>query len=87
MSFEIIHQKKPSYSWGLTVLIVLLSLLMLAAGVAFAYLLISGQGSNYALGSLVALVCLLAGIDIVLFAKAFVTFREVSEDREEELLW
>ncbi len=87
MSFEIIHQKKPSYSGGLAVLIVLLSLLMLGLGVVFAYLLISDKGSNYVLGTLTAFICLLAGINIVLFAKAFLPFREVSEDREEELLW
>ncbi len=87
MSFEIIHQKKPSYSGGMAALIVLLSLLLLGLGVAFAYLLVSGKGGNYALGTLTAFIFLIAGIDIVLFTKTFVPFREVSEDREEELLW
>ncbi len=87
MSFEIIHQKKPSYSGGVTAVIVLLSLALLGLGAAFACLLISGKGGNYVLGTLLAFIFLIAGVEIVLFARAFVPFREVSEDREEELLW
>ena len=87
MSFEIIHEKKPSYSGVLTAVIVVLSAVLLGIGAAFAYLLISGKGGNYTLGTLTALIFLIAGVELVLFGRGFVPFREVSEDREEELLW
>jgi len=67
--------------------VLLLSLLLLGTGGRFAYLLISGQGGNYHLGILLALGFLLAGLAVVLYARGFVPFREVSEDRREELLW
>jgi hypothetical protein len=87
MSFEVIHERKPSYSVIAMVVTIALSLLLLAMGIAFAYLLISGKGNNYILGTLLAFEFLIAGIDVVLFARYFTAFREVSEDREEELLW
>jgi hypothetical protein len=87
MSFEIIQEKKPSYSKAAMIVILVLSVLLLGAGAAFAYLLISGKGKDYLLGTLLAFEFLIAGIEIVLFARYFIPFREVSEDREEELLW
>ncbi len=87
MSFEIIEERKPVYSKAATVAVLTLSILLLGAGVAFAYLLVSGKGSDYLLGTLLAFEFLTAGVEIVLFARYFVSFREVSEDREEELLW
>ncbi len=87
MSFEIIEEKKPSYSKAATLAVLLLSILLVSAGVAFAYLLITGTGSDYLLGTLLAFEFLIAGIEIVIFARYFLPFREVSEDREEELLW
>jgi hypothetical protein len=50
-------------------------------------LLVSGRGNNYLWGTLLAFEFLIAGTEIVVFARYFVPFREVSEDREEELLW
>lgn len=87
MSFEIIHEKKPSYSGVLTAAVVVLSAALLGIAVVFAYLLISGKGTNYSLGTLTALIFLIAGIELVLYSRGFVPFREVSENREEELLW
>jgi hypothetical protein len=87
MSFEIIQTKSPAYPKAAVIAVLILSILLLGAGVAFAYLLISGQGSDYLWGTLLAFEFLILGIEIVLFARYFVTFREVSEDREEELLW
>ena len=87
MSFEMIRQRKPSYSKAAMAAIILLSLLLLGMGVAFAFLLISGKGDNYLLGTLLAFEFLCAGVDVVLYARCFSTFREVAEDREEELLW
>jgi hypothetical protein len=87
MSFEIIEEKKPTYSKAATIAAFILSIMLLGAGVAFAYLLITGKGSDYVLGTLLACEFLIAGVEIVLFARYFVPFREVSEDREEDLLW
>jgi uncharacterized membrane protein HdeD (DUF308 family) len=87
MSFEIIEEKKPTYSKAGTPAVLILSILLIAAGAAFAYFLITGTGSDYLLGTLLAFEFLIAGVEIVIFARSFVPFREVSEDREEELLW
>jgi len=87
MSFEIIQEKRPAYPKAAIIAVLVLSILLLAAGTAFAYFLISAQGSDYLWGTLLAFEFLIAGIEIVLFARYFVPFREVSEDREEELLW
>lgn len=87
MSFEVIRESKPSYPAFAMAVIIVLALVLLGMGVAFAYLLISGKGSNYILGTLLAFEFLVAGVEVVLFAKYFTGFREVSEDRGEELLW
>jgi hypothetical protein len=87
MSFEVIQERKPSYSVVAMVVVIALSLVLLGMGIVFAYLLISGKGNNYLLGTLLAFEFLIAGIEVVLFARYFIAFREVSEDREEELLW
>jgi len=87
MGFEIIEEKKPSYSKAATTVILIFAVLLLGVGAAFSYLLISGKGNDYLLGTLLAFEFLIAGIEIVLFARYFIPFREVSEDREEELLW
>jgi hypothetical protein len=87
MSFEIIQEKRPAYPKAAMIAVLVLSILLLVAGTAFTYFLISGQGSDYLWGTLLAFEFLIAGIEIVLFARYFVPFREVAEDREEELLW
>ncbi len=87
MGFEVIDEKEPSYSVGAMTAIVLLSIVLLGIGVTFAYLLISGKGNDYMMGTLLAFEFLIAGVDVILYARYFVGFREVSEDREEELLW
>ncbi|HEC97095.1 MAG TPA: hypothetical protein ENI58_02905 [Nitrospirae bacterium] len=87
MGFKVIHEKKPSYSGVAMAAIVLLSIILLGTGIIFAYLLISGRGNDYIMGTLMALEFLIAGIEVVIFARYFIAFREVSEDREEELLW
>jgi hypothetical protein len=87
MSFEIIREKKPTYPKAAMVAVLVLSILLLGTGAAFAYFLVSGQGNDYLWGTLLAVEFVIAGIDIVVFARYFVPFREVSEDREEELLW
>jgi hypothetical protein len=87
MSFEILRRKKPSCSGAAMAAIILLSFLLLGVGIAFAWLLISGEGNNYLLGTLMSFEFLVAGMSVVLYARSFSAFREVSEDREEELLW
>lgn len=87
MSFEVIREKKPSYSVFAMVVVIILSMVLLGMGIVFAYLLISGKGNNYILGTLLAFEFFIAGIEVVVFARYFMAFREVSEDREEELLW
>jgi len=87
MGIEIIREKRPSYSAAAMAVIIILAAVLLGMSVAFAYLLISGKGNNYLLGTLLAFQFLIAGIEVVVYAKYFMVFREVSEDREEELLW
>lgn len=87
MGIEVIRESRPSYSTAAIAVIIVLAVLLLGAGIAFAWLVISGTGSNYLLGSLLAFEFLIAGIEVVLFARYFISFREVTEDRGEELLW
>ncbi len=87
MGFETVDEKKASYSGVAATAIVILAVMLLGIAVAFAYLLISGKGNDYLLGTLLAFQLLLAGIEVVLYARYFITFRQVAEDRDEELLW
>ncbi len=87
MGIEVIQEKRPTYSSVAMGAIIVLGAAILGMGAAFAYLLLSGKGSNYLLGTLLAFEFLFAGIEVVLYARYFIAFREVSEDREEELLW
>ncbi len=87
MGIEVIQEKRPTYSAAAMAAIIILAAALLCTGIAFAYLLISGKGNNYQLGALLAIEFLIAGIEVVLYARYFIAFREVSEDREEELLW
>jgi hypothetical protein len=87
VGFRVIGQKEPSYSGGAVAAMVALAVLLLGMAAAFAYLLVSGRGSDYVLGTLLAFEFLVAGIEVVVYARYFMGFREVSEDREEELLW
>jgi len=67
--------------------IALLAVVLLGMAAAFAYLMISGKGNDYVLGMLLAFEFLVAGVEVVIYARYFMGFREVSEDRDEELLW
>jgi hypothetical protein len=87
MGIEVIQEKKPTYSVAAMAVIIVLAAVLLGVAASFAYLMISGKGNNYQLGTLLAFEFLVAGIEVVLFARYFIAFREVSEDREEELLW
>jgi hypothetical protein len=87
MSIEVIQENRPSYSVAATAVIIGLAVALFGMGITFAYLLISGRGNNYLLGTLLAFEFLITGIEVVLYAKYFITFREVSEDRGEDLLW
>jgi hypothetical protein len=87
MSAEIIREKRPSCSAAALVVITVLGLVLLGMGAVFAYLLLSGRGNNYLLGSLLAFEFLIAGVEVLLYARFFIAFREVCEDRKEELLW
>jgi hypothetical protein len=87
MSFDIIRERKAVYPKAATIAVLILAILVLGAGTAFAYLLVTGEGSDYLMGTLLASEFLFAGVEVVLFARYFIPFREVSEDREEELLW
>jgi len=87
MSMDVIQAKKPSCSILAMILLFILAAVLLGLGITFAYLLISGKGNNYELGTLLAFLFLVAGIEVVVYARYFMVFREVREDREEELLW
>ncbi len=87
MGFEVIHSKKPSYSISAAITITLLSLASLVISVLFAYLFITGKSTNFIIGMMLSAEFLVAGIILVVYLKYFLVFREVSEDRKEELLW
>jgi hypothetical protein len=87
VGFRVIGQKRPSYSGGAVAAVVALAALLLAMAAAFAYLLVTGGGSDYVLGTLLAFEFLVAGVEVVVYARYFVGFREVSEERDEEMLW
>jgi hypothetical protein len=87
MSAEVLREKQPSCSAAAMVGIAVLALMLLGMGALSAYLLLSGRGNNYLLGSLLAFEFLIAGVEVLLYARFFIAFREVCEDREEELLW
>ncbi len=87
MSFEVLHEKKPSCSTPATVLVVVLAVLGVAVAAGFAYLLISGRGNDYQLGTLLAFEFLIAGVLLIAYAKGFASFREIAEEREETVLW
>jgi hypothetical protein len=87
MSMDVIHTRRPSCPILAMILLLVLAVGLLSLGITFAYLLISGKGNNYQLGTLLAFMCLVAGIEVVVYARYFMVFREVFEDREEELLW
>ena len=87
MGFEVIHSKKPSYSMAAAGGIVLLSILSLCISALFAYLFITGRGDNLVMGTMVSAEFLIAAVVITLYLRYFLEFREVSEDREEGMLW
>ena len=87
MSMEIIRKRQPSCSLAAMLAVIFLAAVLFGLGAAFAYLLISGRGNNYLLGTLLAFEFLTAGVAIIVYARNFIVFREVSEDRDEELLW
>ncbi len=87
MSFEILRQRQPGASYLVMAVVIVLALLLLGLACLFAWLLLSGQGNDYLLGSLLALEFLLISVLLVCYARGFIAFREVAEDREERLLW
>lgn len=87
MSYEVLEVKRPAGSSALMLLIIILSLLLLVLAGVFAWLLLSGRGSDYQLGTILAGEFLLAGLLLVQYARNFVVFRRVAEEREEPLLW
>ncbi len=87
MSFEVLREKKPSCSTLAMVLVVVLSVLGLCVTAGFAYLLLSGRGNDYQLGTLLAFEFLIAGVLLLVYAKGFCSFREIAEEREEGVLW
>jgi len=87
MGMKVIHERQPTCSSAAMAVIIILAVALLGLGVTFAYLFISGGGNNYLMGTLLALEFLLAGIAVVIYGRFFIVFREVSEEREEELLW
>ncbi len=87
MGFEVITNKKPTYSGVAGGIIVVLSVVSLGISVAFAYLFITGKGNNFLYGTMLSTEFLVVGVILALYLKYFLGFREVSEDRKEELLW
>jgi uncharacterized RDD family membrane protein YckC len=87
MGFEVLRTKQPAGSAAAMVLIIVLALLLLALAAVFAWLLLTGRGNDYLLGTMLAGEFMLAGLLLVLYARNYVIFRQVAEEREERLLW
>ena len=84
---KIIRETQPTCGTVPMLIIILLAVTLVGMSTAFVYLLLSGRGNNYLLGTILAFEFLIGGTEIIVYARYFLPFREVSEDREEELLW
>jgi len=69
------------------ILLIFFALLEICLSGTFIFLFLGGETNEYLLGGLMAMQLLVVSLMIVCCYKAFITFREISEDREEEYLW
>jgi len=69
------------------ILLTFFSLLEIFLSGSFIFLFLRGETNEYLLGGLMALQLLVVCLIIIAYYKTFITFREISEDREEEYLW
>jgi len=69
------------------ILLTFFALLEIFLSGTFIFFFLKGETNEYLLGGLMVAQLLVVSLIIVSYYKAFVTFREISEDREEEYLW
>jgi hypothetical protein len=69
------------------VALVLLAVLEIALSAGFILFILSGLVNEYILGGLMSAQLLVMSLIVVSCYRAFVTFREITEDREEPYLW
>ncbi len=78
----------PPKNTGLgMVLITITVLLIIVVSVLFLIKYFTTGGPDWLLGVFMAVEFFLFGLAIVFYARFFLPFKEVSEDREDELLW
>jgi|Deesub1362B_J571_1020462.scaffolds.fasta_scaffold05681_3 hypothetical protein len=87
MATKEIHYIPPSNSpLGMWLLIADVALLVLVA-VLFVVRYFTAGGPDWLLGVFLSAEFFLMGVGILIYTRFFVPYREVSEDREDELLW
>ena len=69
------------------ILLTFFAVLEIALSAFFVYTFFQGAMNEYLLGGLMTAQLLIMAMIIVTYYKAFVPFKEISEDREEEYLW
>jgi hypothetical protein len=69
------------------ILLTFFALLEIFLSGTFIYLFLRGETNEYLLGGLMAIQLLVISLIIITYYKTFITYREISEDREEEYLW
>jgi len=69
------------------ILLVFFSLLEIFLSGAFIFMFVRGETNEYLLGGLMAMQLLSVAMITICYYRTFVSFREISEDREEEYLW
>ncbi len=67
--------------------LILFGLLEIVLSGFFIYSFITGVTNEYLLGGLMTAQLLVISLIILAFARTFIAFEEISEDREERYLW
>jgi hypothetical protein len=69
------------------ILLIFLAIIEIALSGFFIYSFVKGITNEYLLGGLMTAQLLVISLIILTYYKTFISFNEVSEDREEEYLW
>jgi len=87
MATQEIKQIPPTNSGTGLVLIAITVLLTAALAVAFILKYFTAGGPDWQLGLFISAEFFLFALAILFYARFFLPYREVSEEREDELLW
>ena len=87
MATKEIRQIPPSNSATGLLLIAVTVLLIVVLAVAFIIKYFTAGGPDWQLGLFISAEFFLFALAVLFYARFFLPFREVSEDREDDLLW